>query len=355
MNRIEKLRQKLGDDFSAVMIEETANRWYISEFRSSAGVIIVTKEEAFFIVDFRYIEIATKSVVGAKVILQETDTIKQLRDLLVSKGIKQILIEDEMPIARYLSLKNKIKEVEFIAAMGLSKAIHDLRSVKEEKELDAIRAAQAITEKSFNDILSYIKPGLTEREVATELECSMLRNGSEGFAFSSIVVSGVNSSLPHGVPGDKVIQEGDFVTMDFGAKKDGYCSDMTRTIAVSFATDEMKNVYDKVLEAHLKAREYAKAGIKGVELDKIARDIIYSAGYEGRFGHGLGHSLGLEIHEEPRASLTADYILEENVIMTIEPGIYLPDKFGVRIENMVLLKDGGNENLTFSSIDLIVV
>ncbi|MCL1830365.1 MAG: M24 family metallopeptidase [Oscillospiraceae bacterium] len=183
----------------------------------------------------------------------------------------------------------------------------------------------------------------------------MLKNGSEGFAFSSIVVSGQNSSLPHGVPSDKIIEQGDFITMDFGAKKDGYCSDMTRTIAVGFVTDEMQKVYDTVLNAHLTARAKAKAGITGRSLDSIARDIIYSAGYEGCFGHGLGHSLGLEIHEEPRASYVADYELKDNVIMTIEPGIYLPGKFGVRIENMVLLMADGNENLTHCPTELIIL
>ena len=353
-NRIERLRDKLKDDFSAVLVEETANRQYISEFRSSAGILIVTKDEAVFIVDFRYIEIAEKTVVGAKVILQETDSIKQLREWFSSHNISNVIVEDDMSLERYRKLKEGIPDTDF-ASGGLTDIIHDLRSVKEEKELSAIKRAQAITEKAFTDILGYIKPGLTEREVAIELECAMLKNGSEGFAFSSIVVSGINSSLPHGVPGDKKIEQGDFVTMDFGAKKDGYCSDMTRTVAVGFVTDKMRKVYDTVLEAHLKSREAARAGMTGIELDKIARDIIYNAGYEGRFGHGLGHSLGLEVHEEPRAALTGKTILKENVIMTIEPGIYLPGEFGVRIENMVLLKNDGNENLTHSPLDLIVL
>ena len=355
MNRIEKLRQKLGDDFSAVLIEETANRWYFSEFRSSAGALLITPDDALFIVDFRYIEIAEKSVIGAKVVLQESDAFKQVEEWLVGKGIKKVLIEDEFIIAKYTALKEKIPSIDFIWDPRLSKTLRELRSQKEDKELDAIRKAQSITDKAFSEILSFIKPGLTEREIATELECTLLRYGSEGFAFSSIVVSGVNSSLPHGVPSDKKVEQGDFVTMDFGAKKDGYCSDMTRTVAVGYASDEMRKVYDKVLEAHLAAREHARAGIKGIELDRIARDIIYKAGYEGRFGHGLGHSLGLEIHEEPRASISADYILGENVIMTIEPGIYLPNKFGVRIENMVLLTKEGNINLTNSPLELIVI
>ena len=355
MNRIEKLREKLGEGFSAVLVEETANRWYLSEFRSSAGLLLITEKEALFIVDFRYIEIAEKSVVGATVLLQETDSKRQLKEWLVTKGIKKVLVEDDMTIARYFTLKADIPEVEFVPGTNLSKSIRELRAQKEEKELDAIKRAQVITEKAFDDILLFIRPGLTEREVATELECSMLRNGSEGFAFSSIVVSGVNSSLPHGVPGNKKIEPGDFITMDFGAKKDGYCSDMTRTVAVGYATDEMKKVYNKVLEAHLESRRQAKAGMTGIELDKIARDIIYSAGYEGRFGHGLGHSLGLEVHEEPRASLTCKEELKENVMMTIEPGIYLPGRFGVRIENMILLKNDGNENLTHSPLELIIL
>ena len=355
MNRIDRLREKMGSTSSAFLVEENANRWYLTEFRSSAGMLIVTDEEALFIIDFRYIEIAERTVTGAKVELQRQDSTEQIKEFLSARGISSVLVEDEMTLARFAALKKGLPETEFITGSALSKTIRELRAEKEEAEVDAIKRAQAITEKAFTDILSFIRPGLTEREIAAELECSMLRNGSEGFAFPSIVVSGVNSSLPHGVPGDKKIDEGDFITMDFGAKKDGYCSDMTRTVAVDYATDEMRAVYDTVLEAHLEARKYAKAGITGCDLDRIAREIIYAAGYEGRFGHGLGHSLGLEVHEDPRASISYTGKLGENVIMTIEPGIYLPGKFGVRIENMVLLKKDGNENLTASPLELIVL
>ena len=353
MTRIEKLREKLGQGFSAAVIEHGPNRWYLAEFHSSAGTLIVTEDDALFIVDFRYIEVAGKKVAGARVQLQENDIFRQIGKYLESKSIKQVLVEDEMSLGRFGRYKTLLSDVGFTSDGSLTKAVLALRSVKESKEIEAIKSAQDITDSAFSYILGYIKPGLTERDVAAELDHFMRKNGADGCAFDTIVVSGANGSMPHGVPGDRKIESGDFVTMDYGAKKQGYCSDMTRTVAVGKVTDEMKKVYDTVLSAHMAAREKAAAGISGRELDKTARDIIYSAGYEGRFGHGLGHSLGLEIHEDPRASFLYDHMLEPRVIMTIEPGIYLPGRFGVRIENMVVLNEDSNENLTRSPVEMI--
>ncbi len=355
MARIAELRKALGLGFTGALVEKDCNRWYLTEFRSSAGTLLVAPDDALFIVDFRYIEIASKTIRDARVVLQENDLNAQIAGYLKEKGIARVLVEDEMAIGRFQKLKTAVGGVDFVSDGSLTKAVLDLRSVKEQKEIDAIKAAQAITDSAFDSICGFIVPGMTEQEVAAELEYHMRKNGADGFAFETIVVSGNKSSMPHGVPGDRRIEKGDFVTMDYGAKKDGYCSDMTRTVAVGFATDEMKRVYDTVLSAHLAAREQAKAGMTGKELDQVARDIIYAAGYEGRFGHGLGHSLGLEVHERPNASPLYDGVLSENVIMTIEPGIYLPGQFGVRIENMVVLRKDGNENLTNSPTDLIIL
>lgn len=355
MTRIEKLREKLGAGFSAALVEDEYNRAYLAEFRSSAGTLIVTEDDALFIIDFRYIEVAGKTVKGATVVLQENNLNRQIAEYLASKGIKKILVEDEMSVGRYGRLKSAMPEIGFVADGRLSAAVKKLRAVKEPKEIDAIKAAQAITDSAFEYICTFIKPGVTEREIAAELEYFMRKNGADGLAFDTIAVSGKNTSMPHGVPGDKKVEAGDFVTMDYGAKKDGYCSDMTRTVAVGHATDEMKKVYETVLKAHLSAREQARAGMTGQALDAIARDIIYGAGYEGKFGHGLGHSLGLEVHEDPRASALYTGMLESGVIMTIEPGIYLPGDFGVRIENMIVLGNDGSENLTGSPTDLIIL
>ncbi|MCL2538810.1 MAG: aminopeptidase P family protein [Oscillospiraceae bacterium] len=355
MTRIEKLRAKLGEGFSAALVEHSANRWYLSEFSSSAGTLIITEDDALFIADFRYIEAAQKTVTGAKTALQEPEADRQIGNWLKAKRVGCLMVESEMPLSRFKKLKTEFEDIALIADGGLSDAVLELRSVKEQKELEAVKSAQAITDAAFSFICGFIKPGLSEREIVAELEYFMRKNGADALAFDSIVVSGPNSSMPHGVPGDRKIRAGDFITMDYGAKKDGYCSDMTRTVAVGFATDEMRRVYDVVHTAHLTAREHARAGMSGRELDKVARDVIYGAGYEGHFGHGLGHSLGLEIHERPRASPLFDQELVENVIMTIEPGVYLPGRFGVRIENMVLLKAGSNENLTGSPTELIVL
>ena len=355
MTRIQKLRNRLGEGFSAAIIEHGPNRWYLSEFHSSAGTLIITEDDALFLVDFRYIEVAEKKVTGARVELSGADLSGQIISYLSSKGIKSVLVENEMSLGRFRQLKEALAEVDFICEQKLSQAVLELRSVKETKEIEAIKRAQTITDDAFSHIIEFIKPGLTEREVAAEIDYFMRKKGADGCAFDTIVVSGPNGSMPHGVPSDRRIQTGDFVTMDYGAKKDGYCSDMTRTVAVGTVTDEMKKVYDTVLIAHMAARENAKSGMSGRQLDKIARDIIYNAGYEGRFGHGLGHSLGLEIHEDPRASYLYDHLLENEVIMTIEPGIYLPGRFGVRIENMVVLKSEGNENLTSSPVDLLIL
>jgi len=355
MTRIDKLRGKLETGFSAVLVEHAANRRYLSEFSSSAGSLIITEDDALFIVDFRYIEAAGRAVRGARVALQEAKPDEQIHEWLKSKKAGRLLIEDEMTLSRFRALEAALPGVTLVSDGKLSKAILGLRSVKETREIDAVKAAQAITDEAFSNICGYIKPGVTEKEIAAELEYGMRKLKSEGFAFDTIVVSGPNSSMPHGVPSDREVRPGDFVTMDYGAKKDGYCSDMTRTVAVGHATDEMRKVYGTVLEAHMAARRAARAGMTGRELDGVARDIIYAAGYEGFFGHGLGHSLGLEIHESPRASPLFDHVLVENAILTIEPGIYLPGKFGVRIENMIVLGGDSNENLTGSTTELIVL
>ena len=355
MTRIEKLREKLKDGFSAAIIEHGPNRWYLSEFISSAGTLLITEDDALFIVDFRYIEAAEKSVKGAATALQEPKLDAQISAFIGAAGANSVLVEEETTLARMRRLTAAMPHVEFKTGKTLSSAITSLRAQKEQKEIDAIKAAQVITDAAFTHILEVIKPGMSERNIAAELEYFMRKNGADGAAFGTIAVSGPNSSLPHGVPGDREVVKGDFVTMDFGAKKDGYVSDMTRTVAVGEVSDEMRSAYDTVLEAHMAGREAARAGMTGKELDAVAREIIYAAGYEGKFGHGLGHSLGLEVHEDPRASFLFEHMLEQNVIMTIEPGVYLPGRFGVRIENMVVLKDGGNENLTHSPTDLIVL
>jgi len=236
-----------------------------------------------------------------------------------------------------------------------NKEINGFRGVKEEWELDRMRKAQEITDKAFADVLSRIKVGMTELELQAELIYCLYRNGGQGLSFDPIVVSGPNTSLPHGVAGDRVIREGDFVTMDFGVLYGGYCSDMTRTVAVGYATEEMKKVYETVARAQLAGIAATKAGVIGKEIDAAARKVIVDAGYGEFFGHGYGHSLGLEIHEAPNPNPGNANPMPVGAVCSAEPGIYLPGKFGVRIEDVTIIREDGYENITRSPKNLIIV
>jgi Xaa-Pro aminopeptidase len=216
-----------------------------------------------------------------------------------------------------------------------------------------IKKAEAIGDAAFSEILPYIKPGTTELEVAARLEFIMKMKGVQNLSFPSIVASGINSSMPHAVPSQKKIETGDFVTLDFGCTCEGYCSDMTRTVVVGKASDKHKEVYQLVLEAQMAALDFIKAGYQGKEIDKVARDIIYKAGYEGCFGHGLGHSVGLNVHENPRLSPMEEEIIQEGMTETVEPGIYIKGFGGVRIEDLVVVTGTGCENFTHSPKNLI--
>ncbi len=354
MNRIEKLKQQLGAGFGAALVTNGFNRSYLSGMISSAGTIVITEKSATLIIDFRYIEAAKARAKGVEVVLQD-NLYEQVREILARDGAKRVHIESETTLAGLARLRKELGDFSLVEDSPLSACIAGLRAVKDGGEVAAIEAAQAITDAAFDHICGFIKPGMSEREVAAELEYFMRKKGADGLAFSTICVAGMKTSMPHGEPDENVIKKGDFVTMDYGALKDGYCSDMTRTVAVGSISDEQRRVYDTVLKAHLAATEAAKPGITGRQLDAVARDIINAAGYEGCFGHGLGHSLGLEIHEEPRASKMCDTPLVDGTIMTVEPGVYLEGRFGVRIENMVLIEGSGCRVLTASPRELIVL
>lgn len=353
MKRIENLQKILGND-KAALITTADNRFYLSGMRSSAGTVLVTPKNAYLIIDFRYFEKASKTCKFETILLDNMK--EQLSALLAKNGIKTLLCEvDDLSVSDFKRFEEMVAPVELSDSDELSKTLTKLRSVKTEDEINLIKAAQKLTDDTFSYILNFIKPGKTEKEIMLEMEFYMRKLGSEGVSFDFIVVSGKNSSLPHGVPTDKVVEDGDFVTMDFGAVVGGYRSDMTRTVAVGHATDEMQKVYNTVLEAQLRAINGIKAGVTGKEVDALARDYIYGAGYEGYFGHGTGHSVGILIHESPACNMKDTTPLLENVIMTVEPGIYLPEKFGVRIEDMVVVKPNGCENITKSEKKLIVL
>lgn len=353
MSKFEKLMQVLPEGVDAAIITDDINRRYFTGMKSSAGTVLVFREKAYLIIDFRYIEKATKTVKDAEVVLQGR-LYDQINELLVKHGAKTLAIESAtMTVASLNLLKARITAAEVVASDELSNAITQLRIVKTQDEIDKIIKAQRIAEAAFEDVLNFIRPGVTEREIGLRLDYYMLSHGAEALSFDTIALTGANTSLPHGVPGETVVENGTFVLMDYGATYDGYHSDMTRTVCVGKPTEKMELVYNTVLKAQLDAIDAIKAGVIGKDIDKIARDVITNAGYGDKFGHSLGHGVGVEIHEAPNAAPSSEHIFKENMIVTVEPGIYLPDEFGVRIEDFVVIKENGCENMTLAKKSLI--
>ena len=354
MDRIKRLAHDLPEDMDAALITSEVNRRYYTGFVSSAGALLVTREKAVLLLDSRYVEAGGKKVTDAEVVLM-TDMAKQLNELFEEYKVKTVGIESGYMTVESLYSLRKVLSAQMLDDPRLNSIILKHRCVKSEEEMAEIRAAQAITDKTFIHMLDLIKPGVSEKDLQLELDYYMLRNGATGLAFETILAAGANGSMPHAVPGDNVIKEGDFVTMDFGAAHNGYCSDMTRTVAVGKITEEQEKVYNLVLDAQLAAIDAVRAGVPCNSIDKVARDMIYGAGYEGRFGHGLGHSLGLEIHENPRFSMLCSDITEVGTVMSVEPGIYLDGRFGVRIEDIVMITENGCEVITKSEKKLITL
>ena len=341
-------------DSTAVLIFTPVNRRYLSGFPSSLGFLLLTRNENFLFVDSRYFEAAQNKAKDVTVVLLK-NIYEQLNEYLDKQNVKKLYIETENEISLYNSLKSKLN-VKVVPSDSLSQRLLDLRSVKTKWEVENIVTAQEIAEKAFDDILNFIKVGVTEKQIAARLEYKMMCYGAEKAAFDSVVVSGANSSMPHGVPSDKQIENGDFITMDFGAMYNGYCSDMTRTVCVGFASDEMKRVYNTVLLAQKASEALVMSGADCSQVDKAARDVIENAGYSEYFGHGTGHGIGLFVHEKPSVSPNSKNIkLRTGQIISNEPGIYLPKKFGVRIEDMLFVKKNGCKNLTKTPKDLIIL
>ena len=353
---ISKLKAYLKEKNSAALIMSEENICYFTSFHSTNGYLVVTGEKAVFLTDSRYIEAAGNKIKTCDEILETKGMEKTLRPFIESLGIKSLMLESErVTVSRYNEIKKMFDSVEVICNGDLDKEISDIRMVKNKDEISLIVKAQRIAEKAFDHILGFIEVGRTEKEVALELEYFMLKNGADALSFETIAVSGKNSSLPHGVPSDKKIESGDFVTMDYGAVTDFYHSDMTRTVAVGEVSGKQIEVYETVLEAQLKGLEAIKAGIKGKDVDAVSREIIKNKGYGDYFGHGLGHGVGVEIHELPSLNPSGEIILKEGHVVTVEPGIYLPGEFGVRIEDMAVVTKDGCENLTVCEKKLIVL
>ena len=344
----------LLDDTTGLLLTSRYSRHYCAEFDIAEGVAVVSKKGCRYFTDFRYIESAQNGI-------QTLDVMEMNKHHPYNDLINQTIADFGLSTLGYEECYLTAAELQDYTEnlnaklVPMNHAIHSFRAVKEEWELDRMRKAQAIADKAFSEVLGRIKVGMTELELQAELIYCLYKNGGEGLSFDPIVVSGPNTSLPHGVAGSRVIRDGDFITMDFGVLYGGYCSDMTRTVAVSWATDEMEKVYNIVLKAQQAGIAATRAGVTGKEIDAAARQVIADAGYGDYFGHGYGHSLGLEVHEGPNCNPRGDVVMEENMVSSAEPGIYLPGKFGVRIEDVVIFREGGCENITGSPKNLIIV
>ncbi len=354
MKNLDKFLSLLDEEVDGLLLTSRYSRHYGAEFDIAEGVAVVAKKGCRYFTDSRYIEAAQNHLKGFEVLEmnRENNYIKRINDAIADFGITKLGFEENyLTVAEYNYYGQKLHG----ELVPYTKKINGFRGVKEEWELELMRKAQDITDKAFAQVLPRIKAGMTELELQAELIYCLYKNGGQGLSFDPIVVSGPNTSLPHGVAGHRVIQEGDFITMDFGVLYQGYCSDMTRTVALGYATDEMKTVYNTVLEAQRAGLAASKAGVPGKDIDGAARKVIADAGYGPYFGHGYGHSLGLEVHESPSPNGANVDGMPVNSVASAEPGIYLPGKFGVRIEDVVIFKENGCENMTHSPKDLIIL
>ena len=353
MKNMEKYLSILNGEVDGLLLTSRYSRHYGAEFDIAEGVAIVAAKGCRYFTDSRYIESAQRDLKGFEVLcVDKIGYMKLLNDAIADFGITTLGYEENyLTVAELMGYEKNLNA----KLVPFNKEIYAFRGAKEARELELMRKAQAITDKAFSEVITRLKVGMTELELQAELIYCLYKNGATGLAFDPIVVSGPNTSLPHGVAGSRVIREGDFVTMDFGASYMGYCSDMTRTVAVGFATEEMKKVYATVLEAQLAGLAASKAGVPGKDIDGAARQLIADAGYGEYFGHGYGHSLGLEIHEAPNPNPGNKGPMPAGALCSAEPGIYLPGKFGVRIEDTCIFKEDGIEILTASPKNLIII
>lgn len=354
MKNLEKYLTLLDGEVDGLLLTSRYSRHYGAEYDIAEGVAVVSKKGCRYFTDNRYTEAAENGIKGFEVldVAKGGGYVKCINQCIEDFGITAFGFEENyLTVSEYMLYEKNVNA----KLVPFTKEINGFRAVKEEWELEIMRKAQAITDKAFAEVCPRIKVGMTELELQAELIYCLYKNGATGLAFDPIVVSGPNSSLPHGVASERVIQEGDFVTMDFGALYNGYCADMTRTVAVGYATEEMEKVYNTVLEAQLAGLAISKAGVPGKDIDGAARKVITDAGYGPYFGHGYGHSLGLEVHENPSPNGRNEKPMPVGAVASAEPGIYLPGKFGVRIEDTCVFLEDGIEILTKSPKKLIIV
>ncbi|WP_164668641.1 M24 family metallopeptidase [Virgibacillus doumboii] len=351
MEKLKKLRKSLGEnELDAILITSSINRRYITGFTGTAGAVIVTRNDARFITDFRYIEQANEQATGFTVVEHKQAIHQEIADQLKQLNVKRLGFEkDHVTFSAYETYKNAF-DVDLVPVSGV---VEELRLIKSEEELTILIQAAKIADDAFEHIKGFIKPGVKEIDVSNELEFFMRKQGATSSSFDIIVASGYRAALPHGVASDKKIESGELVTMDYGALFNGYCSDTTRTVAVGDINDELKTIYNTVLEAQLRGVDGVKPGMSGIEADALTRDYIKEKGYGDYFGHSTGHGLGMEVHEGPGLSFRSDKKLEPGMVVTVEPGIYVPNVGGCRIEDDIVITETGNERLTKASKELI--
>lgn len=355
MKNIEKYQSLLETgEVDALLLTSVYNRLYAAQYRVAEGVAVVTREGAYYFTDSRYIEAAEKNLKGFTVRMTHpgSSEIERINEVIGEHTIKKLGFEEnDMTYGDYLRYNEALHAV----LVPMQAKIDAFRATKEPWEIELMRKAQAITDQTFSELCKIIQAGMTEKELEAELLYRLYKHGAEGPSFDPIVVSGPNTSLPHGVPGERKLEFGDFITMDFGCIYSGYCSDMTRTVALGFVSEEMDKVYKTVLKAQLAGIAATKAGVAGRDIDGTARKVIADAGYGDYFGHGYGHSLGILIHEAPNANTRNDQPMPAGAVVSAEPGIYLPGKFGVRIEDVTVITETGCEVLAKSPKNLIIL
>lgn len=354
-HRLQKLRGLMEKgQIEALLVTHSVNRTYLSGFTGSSGFLLITSDRAFLFSDFRYRTQAPEQAPAFEFVEHGQNPVDTLKEAAAEAGVKRLHFEGhDLRYEAYAHHKEQLGGIDFVPAP--EKLAEKLRAVKDDEELAVMREAAELADQTFKHMLGFLKPGIRERDAALEIEFFMRSRGATSSSFDTIVASGERSALPHGVASDRILQQGELVKLDFGAYYKGYCSDLTRTVMLGKPGERHREIYEIVLEAQEAVLEKIRPGMTGREADAIARDIIARYGYGEAFGHGTGHGIGMEIHEEPRLSKSGAMVLEPGMTVTVEPGIYIPGFGGVRIEDDIVITEDGAERLTHAPKNFIVI